>query len=92
MTRPAPEIPGIPTHLWVVDEFLDVIRKKPYRDAIRLAWGSTTPVYPLRLETEAEAVHALLKRAEERVSAAEQEAEKERARLKRLRKKYGAEG
>jgi hypothetical protein len=77
---------------WVIDPYYDKIYRKSFADATRKRWGSDFPIYAVRFSTETEAVQALLKRAEDRVAAAEREAEKERDRLKRLRKKYGTKG
>ena len=90
MTRPAPEIPGVPTYLWVVDPHMDRIRRKRFQVAMARQFGSMRPMYPMRFPKWSGAVQALLKRAEDRVAVAEQEAERERGRLKKLRKKYGA--
>ena len=86
MTRHPAVIPGVPEFLWVVDDNLDQIRRKPYHEATAKLFG--VPRYRVYRTAKEDAIEALLDRARGRVAAAEREAERQRRKLKGLERKF----
>ena len=86
MTRHPAVIPGVPEFLWVVDDNLDQIRRKPYHEATAKLFG--VPRYRVYRTAKEDAIEALLDRARGRVAAAEREFHKELRRLNGLERKF----
>ena len=93
MTRHPAVIPGVPEFLWVVDDNLDLIRRKPYHEATAKLFG--VPRYRVYRTAKEDAIEALLDRARGRVAAArgrvaaaEREFHKELRRLNGLERKF----
>lgn len=79
---------------WKVSGYFNEIKRREYKtqNALDAELGNTwRPSADRYFETEAEAISFLLSRAEKAVADAEAEVARLKAKLKALRRKYGAE-